>query len=81
MRINYAISFLYIDELDYTVVKRILAAEGDTVNIDESGVYEKVIIPYVQRIMCRSIRNLHHLERECFFFQMKFCVFHLIRGF
>ncbi len=29
----------YIDELDYTVVKRILAAEGDTVNIDESGVY------------------------------------------
>lgn len=27
----------YIDELDYTVVKRILAAEGDTVNIDESG--------------------------------------------
>lgn len=28
----------YIDELDYTVVKRILAAEGDTVNIDESGV-------------------------------------------
>lgn len=26
----------YIDELDYTVVKRILAAEGDTVNIDES---------------------------------------------
>lgn len=29
----------YIDELDYTVVKRILAAEGDTVNIDESGLY------------------------------------------
>ena len=25
--------------MDYTVVKRILAAEGDTVNIDESGVY------------------------------------------
>lgn len=28
----------YIDELDYTVVKRILAAEGDTVNIDERGI-------------------------------------------
>lgn len=29
----------YIDELNFMVVKRILAAEGDVVSIDESGVY------------------------------------------
>ena len=41
----------YIDELDYTVVKRILAAEGDTVNIDESGVNGQQSLSRMGRII------------------------------
>lgn len=46
----------YIDELDYTVVKRILAAEGDTVNIDESGV-DMPILGDLHEVLLR--------KREC----------------
>lgn len=40
----------YIDELDYTVVKRILAAEGDTVNIDEKESRRMPTIPQPPRV-------------------------------